>query len=59
MAKIKIGFAEKNKYNNPWHQEGWFYDFQGLLVLWFPLVEMDKSLGRLAMKQNSNKLNLL
>ena len=59
--KLRLDLPEKKQvHNDPWHQEGWFYDSpRDSLVLWFPLVEMDKSLGRLAMKQNSNKLNLL
>lgn len=59
--KLRLDLPEKKQvHNDPWHQEGWFYDApKDSLVLWFPLVDMKKSLGRVAMKQNSNKLSLL
>lgn len=59
--KLRIDLPEKKQvHNDPWHQEGWFYDSpKKSMVLWFPLTKMSNAQGRLILKENSNNLGLL
>ena len=59
--RLRLDLPEKNsKHNDPWHQEAMNYDApRDSITLWLPLVKMHKSLGRLEIKEGSDKIGLL
>ena len=58
---LRLDLPEKNsKHNDPWHQEAMAYDApRDSVTVWIPMVKMEKELGRLSIKGNSEKIGLL